>query len=104
MINLIKASPPLGTIKSTYLSSTINFATPSLLLSGSRETISFGRLFFSKTSCIILAIALFEFSASFPPFKTQTFPLLKQSAAVSLVTFGRLSYIIAITPIGIDTF
>ena len=59
--------------------------------SGSNEIAYSGRLFFLNTSLKIVAIALFEFSASFPPFKTQTFPLLKQSAAVSLVTFGRLS-------------
>ena len=91
LTNLISDSPPLGTIKSTYLSSLISFATPSLVESGSNEIACSGSLFFARTSLKTTAIALFECSASFPPFRTQTFPLLKHKAAVSLVTFGRLS-------------
>ena len=88
---MIKASPPLGTIKSTYLSCFISLVTPSLDESGNNEIACSGCLFFAKTSFKTIAIALFECSASFPPFKTHTFPLLKHKAAVSLVTFGRLS-------------
>src|SRR3989338_9191727 len=85
----ISPAPPRGIIKSTYLSILISFATPSLEESGIRDIKDFGREFFSKTPWSTFAIALFEFSASFPPLRTQTFELLKQRAAVSLVTFGR---------------
>ena len=57
---LIKDSPPLGIIKSTYLSSFISFATPSLLESGSSEIACSGSLFFDNTSFNTNAIALFE--------------------------------------------
>ena len=43
------------------------------------------------------------FIASEPPFKITAFPDLKDKAATSEVTFGLLSYITPITPIGIDT-
>ena len=43
------------------------------------------------------------FIASEPPFKITAFPDLKHKLATSEVTFGLLSYITPITPIGIDT-
>ena len=46
---------------------------------------------------------LFVLEASEPPFKITEFPDLKHNAATSDVTLGLLSYIIPMTPIGIDT-
>ena len=66
--------------------------------------IAFGKLCLIKTSCKIVAIIVLLYFASFPPFKIQTFPLFIHKLAVSLVTFGRDSYMIPITPIGTETF
>ena len=46
---------------------------------------------------------LFVFIASEPPFKITALPDLKHKLATSDVTFGLLSYITPMTPIGTDT-
>jgi hypothetical protein len=61
-------------------------------------------LFFCKAALKRLARILFEFIASEPPLRIEQFPDLRHKAATSAVTFGRLSYITPITPIGVETF
>ena len=61
-------------------------------------------MFFLKLSLNKLANNLFELKASDPHLKIEQFPDFKHKAATSAVTFGLLSYIIPITPIGIDIF
>ena len=87
----LKIDPPRVSTASMYLSSLTSLTIPSLEPSKRKEIISFGRWFRSKVSCKILIMAWFEFSVSSAPFRTQTLPVLKQSAAPSEVIEGRSS-------------
>ena len=53
-----------------------------------------------STSCMSPTIALFELSASFPPFSMQVLPLFRHRANMSKLTLGRASYTAPITPNG----
>ena len=55
-------------------------------------------------SLIIFARQILEFMASFPPLKITALPDLRQSTAASIVTLGRDSKIIPITPSGTFVF
>ena len=61
-------------------------------------------IIFFKLSLKKLANNLFELKASDPPLKIEQLPDFKHKAATSAVTFGLLSYITPITPIGVVTF
>ena len=47
---------------------------------------------------------MFEWNASLPPRRITALPAIRQSAAASLVTLGRASKMMPITPIGTVTF
>jgi len=66
--------------------------------------IKFGsKLFFFSASLNKLAKILFVLKASEPPLKITAFPDLKHKLETSDVTFGLLSYINPIIPIGTET-
>ena len=73
-------------------------------MSSTRQSASSGSPAFAIPSLRAATIALFERIASLPPRSMQAFPLLRARAAASDVTLGRLSYIIARSPSGTDTF
>jgi hypothetical protein len=62
------------------------------------------KLFFFKASLKRFAKSLFELNASEPPLNIEQLPDLIHKAATSAVTFGLLSYITPITPIGVEIF
>ncbi len=85
------ASPPRGTMRSTYRSQVIRTSTASRSATSMNPSASGGSPAFSSPLARIAAMTPFDSSASRPPRSTQAFPLLTQSAAASAVTFGRLS-------------
>ena len=87
----IRPFPPLGIRRSTYPLARISSFALSLEVSSIKFTRASGKFREESPFLIAATIALAELNASFPPLRTLTFPLLRQSAATSAVTLGRLS-------------
>jgi len=84
--------------KSTYLSNASSSPTSSRV--SRRVSQSEGRPFSSPALAIIVARTLLLSFASLPPFSTMAFPLFTANEAICTSASGRLSKIIAMSPIG----
>ena len=84
-----KDSPPRGIITSIKLSYFISSSVTERSVLSIKVTAFSSTPLFLSAVFITFTMALFELKASFPPFKITAFPLLKQSEATSVVTFGR---------------
>ena len=88
---LISPAPPLGISTSTYSFIFIKAAAVSLDVSSIKAITCSGSPSFTSALRIVSTIAILEWIASLPPFKITTFPVLKQRANASAVTFGLAS-------------
>ena len=87
----MRPAPPLGMRRSTRPAASMIFVALWREVSSTMFTISGSNPAARTPSLSASTIALLDRYASFPGRSMQTFPLLRQSAAASEVTFGRLS-------------
>src|SRR6185369_5100434 len=100
LMRSIRLLPPRGMITSTYCGMAIRWPTASRSVVCTSCTASGGSPASVKACCTSRASALLESIASDPPRRMHALPLLIDRLAASMVTLGRLSKIIANTPIG----
>ena len=96
----ISPLPPRGTSRSTYPRIFMSAVELSREVSSMSCTASSGSPQSRRASRMTSVSARLVRMASLPPLRIQTLPVFMQSAAASIVTFGRASYIIATTPRG----
>ncbi len=76
-------------MRSIYLSIIAMWRTASRSVVGTSWMLSAGRPAAATPRCNAAAMAMFEWMDSEPPRRMTAFPVLVQSTAASLVTFGR---------------